>query len=114
MEALNISSAQTRGVHPYPTPPVSKPPSLKKEEIDGPPSKLGRDVEDRRRGVSYSASSSSASHRRILSQSLPAKARRASMLFPLSAVVTVSNAHVTQFSTPPDTAPTSPLHFTSV
>jgi hypothetical protein len=112
LESLHISSPQSRGENPYPTPPASKPPSLRKEGFKLPHSKASKargEAESKRRGNSHSGSPSSPGHRRLLSHSLPAKARRSSLLYPLSAVLTASNAHVTQFSTPPDTAPTSPV-----
>jgi serine/threonine protein kinase SCH9 len=106
-ETSQISSAQPRGLHPYPTPPVSKPPSLQKLKLNDSSSEF--EGVDKRRG---SVPSTSFAHRKTISDSFPSKARRASMLYPLSAVLTASNVHVTQFSTPPDhfpaTTPTSP------
>jgi hypothetical protein len=107
-ETSQTSSAQPRGLHPYPTPPVSKPPSLTKLKLNDSNSE-SEEVEIRRSSVP----SASFTHRKTISDSLPSKARRASMLYPLSAVLTASNIHVTHFSTPPDhfppTTPSSPI-----
>jgi serine/threonine protein kinase SCH9 len=115
LESSQISSAQPRGLHPYPTPPVSKPPSLTKLKLSD--SNSEHEEVEKRRG---SLPSASFTHRKTISDSLPSKARRSSMLYPLSAVLTASNVHVTQFSTPPDhfpsTTPNSPVRsrFTSI
>ena len=104
-ETSQISSAQPRGLHPYPTPPVSKPPSLTKLKLND--SNSDPEEVDKRRGPLPPASFT---HRKTISDSLPSKARRASMLYPLSAVLTASNVHVTHFSTPPDHSPsTTPI-----
>jgi serine/threonine protein kinase SCH9 len=107
-ETSQKSSAQPRGLHPYPTPPVSKPPSIQKLKLNDSNSEY--EGVDTRRG---SVPSTSFAHRKAISDSFPSKARRASMLCPLSAVLTTSNVHVTYFSTPPDhspaTTPTSPV-----
>ncbi len=110
-EASRTSSAQPRGLHPYPTPPVSKPPSVQRLKLSH--SNSEGEVNDKRRS-SILPAPSSFSHSKSISASFPSKARRASMLYPLSAIVTASNVHATHFSTPPDlspsTAPTTPIH----
>jgi hypothetical protein len=120
IEAPHISSAQPGGLHPYPTPPISKPPSLRALKLSESNSNLESDRDEQMRRSARNYSSPSSEHRNTISESFPLKARRASLLYPLSAVVTASNVHAAHFSTPPNrdssTTPTIPPHsrFTSV
>jgi len=96
--------SRSSGLHPYPTPPVSQPPSLHKLKLSDSSSEEGVKARE-------SATSSSAHHKSI-SESIPASARRASLMNPLSSVVTVSNVHAAHFSNPSDctTTPNTPSH----
>ena len=97
---------RTSGLHPYPTPPVSQPPSLHKLKLSNSSSSEDEGVKARN-----SATSSSAHHKRI-SESIPSSARRASLMNPLSSVLTASNVHAAHFSNPSDctTSPSTPSH----
>lgn len=92
--------------HSYPTPPVSKSPSLHKLKLSE------SSPEDKARRMRRATLSSSAHHKSI-SESIPSNARRASLL-PLSSVVTTSNVLAAHFSNPsetcPATAPSTPVH----
>jgi hypothetical protein len=97
---------RTGGLHPYPTPPVSQPPSLHKLKLSNSSSSEDEGVK-----AKGSATSSSAHHKSI-SESIPSSARRASLMNPLSSVVTASNVHAAHFSNPSDctTSPSTPSH----
>jgi hypothetical protein len=86
------------GVHPYPTPPASQPPSLHKLKLSDSSS------EDEEVGAKKAVSLSSAHHKSI-SESIPSSVRRASLMNPLSSVVTASNVHAAHFSNPSDRFP---------
>ncbi|PBP22542.1 cAMP-dependent protein kinase catalytic subunit [Diplocarpon rosae] len=81
-------------LHPYPTPPVSQTPSLHKLKLSDASS------EDEERVTARVAVGSSSAHHKSLSESVPSTARRASLMNPLSSVVTTSNVHATHFSNP--------------
>jgi protein-serine/threonine kinase len=102
---LAPEKSPTSGLHPYPTPPVSHPPSLHKLKLSDSGS------EDERVKSRKSAASASAHHKSI-SESIPSSARRASLMNPLSSVVTASNVHAAHFSNPSDctTTPSTPSH----
>jgi hypothetical protein len=97
---------KNKAFHTYPTPPVSKTPSLHKLKLSDASS--DEDVLRVRR-----ATTSSSAHHKSISESIPSHARRASLL-PLSSIVTTSNVHATHFSNPsgryPATLPTTPIH----
>jgi serine/threonine protein kinase SCH9 len=97
---------RSNGLHPYPTPPVSQPPSLHKLKLSN--SSSSEDEEVR---ATESATSCSAHHKSI-SESIPSRARRASSMIPLSSVLTASNVHAAHFSNPSDctTTPSTPSH----
>ncbi|KUJ08024.1 kinase-like protein [Mollisia scopiformis] len=97
-ESLAPKNTPTSGLHPYPTPPVSQPPSLHKLKLSDSGS------EDEKESAKTTASSSPAHHKR-LSESIPSSARRASLMNPLSSVVTASNVHAAHFSNPSDRSP---------
>lgn len=104
---VSKQSEKNAPFHSYPTPPVSKSPSLHKL-------KLGESSpEDKARRMRRATLSSSAHHHKSISESIPSNARRASLL-PLSSVVTTSNVLAAHFSNPsdpcPTTAPTTPVH----
>ena len=95
------------GLHSYPTPPVSQPPSLHKLKLSDESSE-DDDVGARKPAISFSA------HRQSISESFLSSARRASLMNPLSSVVTASHVHATHFSNPsgpyPATTPSTPTH----
>lgn len=97
----------TSGLHPYPTPPVSHPPSLHKL-------KLSDSGSEEEKASARKVTISSSAHRRSISESIPSSARRASLMNPLSSIVTASNVHAADFSNPSDpcpaTAQTTPAH----
>lgn len=97
-ESLAPKNTRTSGLHPYPTPPVSQPPSLHKLKLSDSGS------EDEKEVAKEAASLPSAHHKRI-SESIPSSARRASLMNPLSSVVTASNVHAAHFSNPSDRSP---------
>ncbi|KAL3427824.1 hypothetical protein PVAG01_01333 [Phlyctema vagabunda] len=112
---LSQAAAQSSGLSTYPTPPVSQPSSLHKlklTETDGEVSSEG-DVGDAK-NAEASASSSSTAHRKSVSESCPSSTRRASIMNPLSSIVTTSNVHAAHFSNPSDrlgsTTPSTPVH----
>lgn len=110
-ECIQPSSEQPRVLHPYPTPPISSPPSLRRLKLSS--STLGSEGTCSGQS-SISSAPSYFAHRKSISDSLPAKARRASVLNPLSSVVTASSVHAVHFSNPCDryaaTTPNSPTH----
>jgi hypothetical protein len=106
-ELPHVPKQLRSGLHPYPTPPVSQPPSLHKLKLSDESS------EDDDSSLRKAAISSSA-HHKSLSESIPSSARRDSLMNPLSSVVTASNVHATHFSNPSDpypaTTPSTPIH----
>jgi len=100
-------NSRTSGLHPYPTPPVSQPPSLHKLKLSDSSSE-GENL------VAKRAAISSFTHHKSISESIPSSARRGSFMNPLSSVVTASNVHAAHFSNPsdpyPDTTPNTPSH----
>jgi serine/threonine protein kinase SCH9 len=98
--------SRSSGLHPYPTPPASQPPSLHKLKLSNSSSSEDEGVKAR-----DSATSSSAHHKSI-SESIPSSARRGSLMNPLSSVVTASNVHAAHFSNPSGctTSPSTPSH----
>jgi protein-serine/threonine kinase len=104
-ELTPSSSAQPRGLHPYPTPPVSKRPSLQKAELSEPTS----EGDGSQSGKSSTISSIlSFALRKSTSDLFPSKSLTASVLNPLSSIVTVSNVYAAHFSSPADRSPTRP------
>jgi hypothetical protein len=102
---LAPEKSPTSGLHPYPTPPVSNPPSLHKLKLS--------DSSSEDEGVkSRKPATFSSAHHKSISESIPSSARRASLMNPLSSVVTVSNVHAAHFSNPSDctTSPSTPSH----
>jgi protein-serine/threonine kinase len=97
---------RTSGLHPYPTPPVSQPPSLHKLKLSNSSSSEDEGVNARELATSSSV------HHKSISESIPSSARRASLMNPLSSVVTASNVHAAHFSNPSNcsTSPSTPSH----
>jgi len=95
----------TNGLNPYPTPPVSQPPSLHKLKLSD-----SQGSEDE--GARATELTSSSAHHKSISESIPSSARRASLMNPLASVVTASNVHAAHFSNPSDctTTPSTPSH----
>jgi hypothetical protein len=97
--ALAPENSLPRGLHPYPTPPVSQPssqsPSLHKL-------KLGSEDEEASLRKESPPASASAQYARSISESIPSNVRRQSLMNPLSSVVTASNVHAAHFSNPSD------------
>jgi protein-serine/threonine kinase len=98
--------------HPYPTPPISKPPSLKASKVDDSILEDGGAVDA---NTSSCTSQSSFTHRKTISDSLPPKAGRASVMWKtLSSIVTPSNVHAVHFSNPSEPDPpnksNTPIH----
>lgn len=91
----------TPGLHAYPTPPVSQPPSLHRLKLVDPGS------EDEEVGLRSDSLSTSApaQYKESFSESFPSCARRPSLMNALSSVVTVSNVHAAHFSNPSDRSP---------
>jgi protein-serine/threonine kinase len=88
--------------HSYPTPPLSKPPSLSNVYSNEAPSEEGSDVSR----ANSSAGKPTLRHHNSISRSLPPKAGIASMPATLSSIVTTSSVHASDFSNPSD-APSS-------
>ncbi|RDW89070.1 kinase-like protein [Coleophoma cylindrospora] len=112
-EQLGPSQApavQSNGLNPYPTPPASQPPSLHKLKLSDSDTSSEGDASS----ATNAQASTSTAHRKSISDSLPSSARRASILNPLSSIVTASNVHATHFSNPSDrlssTIPSTPVH----
>ncbi|TAQ86245.1 hypothetical protein B7494_g5411 [Chlorociboria aeruginascens] len=99
--------ARTCTLHPYPTPPVSHPPSLHKLKLSD------ASLENDSSPAAQSRASSFA-HRKSISESIPQSARNGSFVIPLSNIVTTSNVHASHFSSPIDrysaTTPNTPIH----
>lgn len=100
-------TSRLSGLHPYPTPPASQTPSLHRLNLS----------ETSSEGDGSSAKSEvppSSAHRKSISESIPLSVRRASLMNPLSNVVTTSSVHATHFSNPSDrspaTTPSTPIH----
>jgi hypothetical protein len=89
----------SNGLHPYPTPPVSTSPSLHRLKLSDSASEEGQ--EDKKSPVG------SSTHHESMSEAFPPKARRSSMLDPLSSILTPSNVHAAHFSSPSDRSPTN-------
>jgi len=98
---LALENSRTSGLHPYPTPPASQAPSLHKLKL----SDSGSEDE---KASARKATTSSSAHHKSISESIPSSARRASLMNPLSSVVTASNVHATHFSNPSESSDTSP------
>ena len=96
--------SRTSRLHPYPTPPVSQTPSLHKLKLSDASSE----------GSARNSAPSFSAHRKSISESIPSSARRATLMNPLSSIVTASNVHAAHFSNPSDrypaTTPNTPLH----
>ncbi|RFU32183.1 hypothetical protein B7463_g4174, partial [Scytalidium lignicola] len=92
--------ADLYGSDPYPTPPASNPPSLHKLKL----SDTSFDCDVSRLSLTQV---SSAAARKSIWDSLPSRARRASIMNPLSSVVTASNVHAAHFSKPSNRYPSS-------
>lgn len=90
-------------LNPYPTPPASQTPSLHKLKLSDSCSE-----EDEKVTVSDAGALSPIRHESI-SESMPSHARRASLMNPLSSIVTTSNVHAAHFSNPSDRYPTTSL-----
>jgi hypothetical protein len=99
-EFLAPKNASTSSLHPYPTPPVSQPPSLHRLKLSDSGSE-----DEKESSKAGGASPSSSAHHKGISESIPSSARRASLMNPLSSVVTASNVHATHFSNPSDRSP---------
>jgi hypothetical protein len=96
------------GLHSYPTPPASQTPSVHNLALsDGSSEHEGA-------GARKGAPTFSSAHRKSISESFPSSARRASLMNPLSSIVTASNVHAAHFSNPSDrypaTSPSTPVH----
>lgn len=108
-QTSRVPSTDSQGwsAHPYPTPPASNPPSVHKLKLsESTPEGAGPEVES---SPPHSVSSSTL-HRKSISESIPSRARKASLWSPLTSIVTTSNVHASDFSNPTDRAtPASPL-----
>lgn len=105
-ESLAPRNPSTSGLNPYPTPPVSQPPSLHKLKL----SDSGSEDEKESSKADATQTSPTTHHKRV-SESIPSSARRASLMNPLSSVVTASNVHAAHFSNPSDRSPPdTPAH----
>jgi hypothetical protein len=90
--------SRLNGMHSYPTPPVSQPSSVHSLKLSD------ESAEGEGLGPRF-ASSSSAAHRKSISESIPSSARRPSLMNPLSSILTASSVHATHFSNPSDRLP---------
>ncbi|KAG4424403.1 hypothetical protein IFR04_002459 [Cadophora malorum] len=116
-EALPFSQNEQSGLlapklprstlHSYPTPPASQTPSLHKLKL----SDSGSEDEDK---VAARTAAPPSRHHKSISESIPSSARRASLMNPLSNVLTSSNVYAAHFSNPSDrnpaTSPNTPSH----
>jgi len=89
------SRPQSSGMHPYPTPPLSQTPSLRKL-------KLSDSSSEDEEVAAQKAKNSPLPHRKSISLSI--LSRRGSVLNPLCSVVTTSNVLAAHFSNPSDPA----------
>lgn len=105
--SLALQPSQLGDVHRCPTPPELQPPSIQTLSLSG----ASLEVD----GIVFiKPSLPGSAHRKSMSGSFSSSARRASLMNPLSNVVTPSNVHASHFSNPSDSYPsttqTTPLH----
>lgn len=106
--AVPSAVSQLWSLHPYPTPPTSGPPSVHKLKISEQKDEAEEDSASRR--MPSPAAGPVAQRQSVSDPS--SRGRRASMLTPLSSIVTTSNVHAAHFSNPSDrssiTSPVTP------
>jgi hypothetical protein len=98
-------------LHPYPTPPVSQPPSLHKLKLGDASSEDDDEASPDQAPSSPSEGlirSLSAQQEKNISELIPSGVRRPSVMNPLSSVVTPSNVHAAHFSNPSDCCKVNP------
>jgi protein-serine/threonine kinase len=103
VRALAPEDPRAGGSHPYPTPPVSQSPSLHKL-------KLSDSSSEEEKASARSEATSSSAHRKSISELVPSSARGASLINPLSSVVTTSNVLAAHFSNPSGPVTLTPAH----
>jgi hypothetical protein len=107
--ALGSEPLPSEDLHPYPTPPISQSPSLHTLKLSDASSEV-EGISPKKAVLSFSSHRKSIS----LSEAVSSSARRASLMNPLSSVVTASNVHAAHFSKPsiscPTTTPSTPIH----
>ncbi|KFY52944.1 hypothetical protein V496_08036 [Pseudogymnoascus sp. VKM F-4515 (FW-2607)] len=103
--------ASSHNPHPYPTPPVSKPPSVRKLRIND---STAEDGEAANAELASPTSQISLPHHKTISESILPKFGASSMLKTLSNILTPSNVHASHISTPKEPTPTdtpdTPVH----
>lgn len=99
-EKSRSSWVQPRCLHPYPTPPVSKPPSFQRLNLSELTSEGGGSESGR--ASTTSSVSFPFAVRKTTSNSFPSRSLPATVLNPLSNIVTASNVLATHFSIPAD------------
>lgn len=106
-EISYISSPEKdHDIHSYPTPPLSNSPSMHRLKLNRSTSEDER-ASARKQAKRFPFSA----HRKSRSDSLPLSVRRASVLNPLSSIVTHSNVHAADFSKPSEhTTKSTPTH----
>ncbi|KFY28718.1 hypothetical protein V493_02801 [Pseudogymnoascus sp. VKM F-4281 (FW-2241)] len=109
--ASSAADGASHNPHPYPTPPVSKPPSVRKLRFND---STAEDGEAANAELASSTSQISLPHHKTISESILPKFGASSMLKTLSNILTPSNVHASHISTPkeptPTNAPDTPVH----
>ncbi|KFY86782.1 hypothetical protein V500_07395 [Pseudogymnoascus sp. VKM F-4518 (FW-2643)] len=109
--ASSAADGASHNPHPYPTPPVSKPPSVRKLRTND---STAEDGEAANTELASPTSQISLPHHKTISESILPKFGVSSMLKTLSNILTPSNVHASHISTPseptPTNAPDTPAH----
>ncbi|KFY00637.1 hypothetical protein O988_03187 [Pseudogymnoascus sp. VKM F-3808] len=109
--ASSAAESASHNPHPYPTPPVSKPPSVRKLRSND---SNAEDGEAANPELASPTSQISLPHHKTISESILPKFGASSMLKTLSNILTPSNVHASHISTPkeptPSNAPDTPVH----
>lgn len=109
--ASSAADGASHNPHPYPTPPVSKPPSVRKLRSND---STAEDGEAANTELASPTSQISLPHHKTISESILPKFGASSMLKTLSNILTPSNVHASHISTPseptPTNAPDTPVH----
>lgn len=98
------SPEKSHALHSYPTPPLSNSPSMQKLRLNRSNSEVNQATT--KRGKRPGAPS----HRKSHSDSLPLSVRRASLMNPLSSIVTHSHVHAAHFSQPSEITSKRPAY----
>ncbi|OBT73245.1 AGC/AKT protein kinase [Pseudogymnoascus sp. 05NY08] len=110
--ASSAADGASHNPHPYPTPPVSKPPSVRKLKFND---STAEDGEAANPELASPTSQISLPHHKTISESILPKFGASSMLKTLSNILTPSNVLASHISTPKEPTPTTtepdtPIH----